>query len=340
MAYITISRKALFHNLSIICEKLGSKDKLSIVLKDNAYGHGLQKIAKLANDFGIKRAIVRTYQEADKIADEFESIIILTPNSPHKPKKNYSLVVNDLDKLKDFSSGTKVELKFDTGMHRNGLSAKELEEAFILIKKHSLVLSGIMTHFRSADILSSELFWQLHQWKHLKQKASILCEKYQLPKPLFHSANSATVLRLKSYEDDFARCGIAVYGYHEVDPIYCVPRLNPVLNLFAQKISTRVVDKDQRIGYGGTYTAKNNLTVSTYDIGYGDGFFRFNGKGKFFVNGYEVLGKISMDSLCLASEDEEICILKDAKEIAEHFDTISYDILVKLSPNIKRVTVD
>ncbi len=340
MAYITISKTALFYNLNTLCKKLGSKERLSIVLKDNAYGHGLNEVATLANEFGIKRAIVRSYEEADQISNLFENIIILVPKFPHKPKDHYSLVVNDIKTLKELPKNSKIELKLDTGMHRNGLSAKEAEEAFIFIKKYDLHLSGVMTHFRSADVLSSELFWQDYQWQKLKLKILHLCKKYKLPKPLFHSANSATILRLNNYHDDFARCGIAIYGYHEIDTIYPTPDLKPVLNLFAEKISTRKINKNQRIGYGGSYMSDKLQKISTYDIGYGDGFFRFNGDGEFYLNTHQVLGKISMDSLCLEGEKSMVCILNNAKEIAKYFDTISYDVLVKLSPQIRRVIVD
>ena len=339
MSLITISRKAFFHNLTLLSEKLGSKEKLSIVLKDNAYGHGLIQIATLAHEFGLIQAIVRTYDEAEEIRNLFEHIIVLAPKAPHICKPNYSVVINNLSTLSQLPIHTKVELKVDTGMHRNGLTKDDLNEAFSIIKKKHLILSGAMTHFRSADILSSELFWQIKTWKHVKQTIKNLCTTFTMPIPLFHSANSATVLRLKKYDDDFARCGIAAYGYHELDPIFDVLDLHPILELHAHKISTLQLDKYQRIGYGGSFTAQKKMTVSTYDIGYGDGFFRFNGNGNFITNGYKILGKISMDSFSVEGDCEEIIILKDAKEIAHFFDTISYDVLVKLSAGLKRVIV-
>ena len=66
MAKILLSKENLFHNLNIICNQAGSKEKVAVVLKDNAYGHGLLEIAQLANEFGIKKAVVRTLDEAHK----------------------------------------------------------------------------------------------------------------------------------------------------------------------------------------------------------------------------------------------------------------------------------
>ena len=50
-----INKSNYFHNLQTIANHIGDKDKISVVLKDNAYGHGLLEIAKLAKEFGIKK---------------------------------------------------------------------------------------------------------------------------------------------------------------------------------------------------------------------------------------------------------------------------------------------
>jgi alanine racemase len=217
-------------------------------------------------------------------------------------------------------------------MHRSGILDYELDLAYKLIEKNDLILEAVMTHFRSADELSSELFWQQKNWNEVKQKVLTLTQKYNFKQPLFHSANSAALLRVTTYEDDFARCGIATFGYHQIPSCYKHPKLKPILSLWAEKITTRDLKAGQRVGYGGAFTAHTNMKVSTYDIGYGDGFFRYKNEGMF-------LGKVSMDSCVMRGDAQKVCILDDASEIAKHFDTISYDILVKLSSTIARVIV-
>jgi len=310
--------------LDFLSKKLGSKEKLAVVLKDEAYGHGLTLMAKLSQEFGIKRAIVKTESEAQKIEDFFSDIVVLNPEFK---TQNFSLVVNSLEKLSLAKRGQKLHLKVDTGMHRNGIMIDELEKAFSLIVKNNLTLAGVMTHFRSADELSCELFWQEREWKKVKKDVEKLCKIHDKALPLFHSANSATVLRKNSFEDDFARCGIAMYGYHEMPKVFGEYELKPVLKLFAQKISSRVLKKGSRVGYGGVGVLESEKTVSTYDIGYGDGFFR---------NLYhDKLGRVSMDSFSMICDDDEVCVFDDAKEIAKQNKTISYDVLVKLKPDKK-----
>ncbi len=340
MARIELSKHAFFHNLAYLSDKLTSKKKLAIVLKDNAYGHGLEPMAALASEFGLTRAVVRTFEEARSIASYFDHILILNPRNPFTPDPKFTLTVNTLDDLTKLPPKSRIELKVDTGMHRNGIRADALSQAFDLLMRYGHTLAGVMTHFRSADELGSDLFWQLQNWQNIKSRVQQLCTQHCLPTPLFHSANSATLLRLKSYEDDFARCGIAAYGYHEMDAVFGAFDLKPVMQLYAEKIATTTLRQGERIGYGGMFAATEEMTVSTYDIGYGDGFLRFDGKGEYRINGKKVLGRISMDSLSLEGSQEEVALIGDAKEIARSFGTISYDVLVKLNPQIPRIIVD
>ncbi|BCD67501.1 alanine racemase [Nitratiruptor sp. YY09-18] len=334
MGYIKLSKSAFFHNLGLIIKRAGCKDKVAIVLKDNAYGHGLLEIAKLANEYGIKRAVVRNTAEAKEIENLFDYILILADAPQQKVKFHYT--INSLEDLKKFPTGSNIELKVDTGMHRNGIVPDELEEAFTLIKKRGLNLKGIFTHFRSADELSSELFWQERIFDEVKRRSLELVKRYGLLQPLFHSCNSAALFRKQKLDDDFARVGIAAYGYLESDEIFDLPPLQSVLSLWAKKLSTRSLQKGQRVGYGGVFEADRDMVVSAYDIGYGDGIFRAQ---KSIVNG-KILGRVSMDSIIVEGEQDEICIFDDAKKVAKEIGTISYEVLVKLSQSLPRIVCE
>ena len=64
MATITLNKENFFYNLNQIALKTGSVEKIAVVLKDNAYGHGLELMAGLAHEFGIKHAVVKNVKEA------------------------------------------------------------------------------------------------------------------------------------------------------------------------------------------------------------------------------------------------------------------------------------
>ena len=337
MAKIILNKSNYFHNLKTISEHVGSKEKVAVVLKDNAYGHGLLEIAKLANEFGIKNAVVRTLDEARKIETLFSQILILADTNIKTYSHTFHIVINCLEDIEKLPQNTNVHLKVDTGMHRNGISINSLEEAIYGIHRRKLNLCGVMTHYRSADELSCEFFWQRSIFRDVKKEVKTLCEKLFLTIPKFHSANSSALFRFKNYDEDLVRVGIAQYGYLETNIIFSNPKLKPVMSLWAEKIATRDLKKNEKVGYGGTYLAKKDMKISSYNLGYGDGFLRLDGHQKYTTKkGYEILGRVSMDNICINSTDDEVCIFDDVNELARIHNTISYEITTTLNPNIKK----
>ena len=334
MAFIKINKENFYHNLNQIALKTGSKEKVAIVLKDNAYGHGLEHMAKLASAFGIKHAVVRKTAEAEKIQTLFETILVLGDKSVKHEK--YTYTINSLEDIKNAQQGARVELKVDTGMHRNGIAMGELEEALVSLKKHELELVGLMTHYRSADELSSEFFWQQKQFKIVKK----VVKDAGFINIRIHSHNSASILRTKDFTEDLVRVGIGAYGYNELPSAFANMTLKPVLSLHANKTATRVLKRGERVGYGGDFTASKEMTVSTYDVGYGDGWFRGDVEKPFVTaEKLPVLGRVSMDFMSLESKSDEVCMMDDAQKAAKHFNTISYEVLTALHPDITREVV-
>ena len=339
MAKIVIKKENYYHNLELLCQKAGGKDKLMVVIKDNAYGHGLKIMAKLASDFGIKKAAVKNLEEALHVEGFFEEILILADHPPKKlHKDNISFAVHSYEFLKKFPKYSNIHLNIDTGMHRNGILMSEIKDALTLIKENSLNLKGVFTHFRSADDFNAELFWQQENWKIAKKEAIGCIKKLNIAIPNFHSCNSSALLRSQeAIDDDFARCGIATYGYTHIDKNIATYDLKPVLSLYAHRLSSRVLKKQEKVGYGGVYSSNLDMNISTYDIGYGDGFFRYDGLGELKIaNGQKILGRVSMDSLCVEGNKDEICLFDDVSEFSAYFNTITYEILTKLMPWIRK----
>ncbi|WP_456451425.1 alanine racemase, partial [Hydrogenimonas sp.] len=125
--------------------------KVALVLKDNAYGHGLETMAALAAEAGVRHAVVRTMAEAEALAGRFETVLVLSDLPARRPAAGVRVVVNDRSHLAKLPEGTAVELKIDTGMHRNGIPMEEAEAAAEEAAKRGLKIVGVMTHYRSAD---------------------------------------------------------------------------------------------------------------------------------------------------------------------------------------------
>lgn len=340
MAEIRINRENYFNNLKIISSHVGGKEKVAVVLKDNAYGHGLELMAKLASEYGITIAVVRKVEEALQVVDFFQEVIVLEGMGTRVYEAipaSVTLVINAMERI---PSGCSVELKVDSGMHRNGVAQEELRDAMEKIKSRNLKLKGVMTHLRAGDDLNSELFWQLQNWKQIKERAGEIATELDIGPLRFHSASSSATFRQKVTDDDLVRVGIASYGYLEWHETFGDPGLKPVLSLWADKVASRRLELHHRIGYSGISQLEKPGWVSTYDIGYGDGFFRINrGQEYMTPSGQRLLPRVSMDYVSVEGDAERVCLFDDARTLAGMFQTITYDVTTKLSPFIQRRVV-
>jgi alanine racemase len=334
MGTIKLSREALIHNLDIIAHQVGGKDKIAVVLKDNAYGHGALMIAQAAYDYGVKQAVVRLEREAEEIESFFDNVLILGQIAT-KVHPKFSYAINSLEEIVHYPQGARVELKIDTGMHRNGIAPEQLEHAFKEMSERGLVCIGVMSHLRAADTLSSEWFWQRKTFDNARDKASLLARKYGW-NLRFHISNSAGAFRSSGCCDDMVRAGIALYGCLEMDTTLSQPPLKSVLSLWGDKMATRVVRAGERVGYNGIYEAQNDEVISTYDLGYANGLDRLASNRYTTPEGVALRGRISMDSASFSSDAEELMIFDNANTYAIAVGTIGYEILACLDKDLKR----
>jgi len=233
MAYCLINKSNYFHNLSKIEQKI-DKDKIAVVIKNNAYGHGLREIAGLANEYGIKHAVVNNLAEAQIVSNLFETVIVLQEIPIEKIEENIIITINSIDSIKKLAHGTKVELKVDTGMHRNGIALKDVQLALDLILGNKLRLNGVFTHFSSAYIDDSSLSYQKNIFD--KIKSDIVNGGRFGDNIRFHCCASSSLFRVDNSDYDLARVGLMSYGYVSLPGSYEKPALKPVLSLWGEKI--------------------------------------------------------------------------------------------------------
>ena len=340
MSEIIIDSQSYKHNLNLISSHIGTSTELAIVLKDNAYGHGLEQISTLAREYGIKSVFVKNYAEAMQIKDDFPCITALygMPQGTFPP--HIAFVINHKEHISILPKGTNVELKVNAGMNRNGIQASEISEFVELILHRGLNLIGVFSHNGYGDDIDEEFERTQERFALIKQEIKELAQKYGFPLPRFHSLSSSGAIREamnNNINDDLVRIGIAAYGYLDVafeNPISA--KLRKVAALYADRISTRVLPQNARIGYSGCTKMDSKNIVSTYDIGYGDGFFRVSERHKVYTaKGYQILPRLSMDCFSCMCDESRICVFDDANTIAQAFGTINYEILTHLSPFIK-----
>ena len=324
MATIYLNKKHLFSNL----DKISSiNPNILAVIKDNAYGHGIITISKLLREYGIKKVCVRNNNEAEIVKGFFEEILIFNPTTARNGA-NISYAINSLKQLKK-NRHPYIHLKIDTGFRRNGILEEEVEKALEICKDKNFEIRGVFSHFCCADEVGCDTFIQYDKFLKVKEKIVEFCKKNSLKLPYFHIANSASLGKLPETLD-FVRPGIAIYGGIE--------GYKPVMSLVADVVSVRELKNKEGCGYNKEFMSNKDIKITTIDVGYADGIPYF--KNGCMLKETKALGKISMDYMIVEGEfKKEVVVFDDVKEFVKNFDTITYDILVKMSPRIKRVVV-
>ncbi|AZV47051.1 alanine racemase [Nautilia sp. PV-1] len=325
MAKILLHKQNLFYNLNKISQ---INPNILAVIKDNAYGHGIISFSKMLSEWGIKKVCVKNTDEAEMVKPFFEEIIVFFPKTGRNAK-NISYCINSLKQLKK-NRHPYIHLKIDTGMHRNGILMSELKTALEIIKEKNFELRGVFTHFCCADETGNDVFIQYERFKEIKSQTEAFCRQNSFSVPYFHISNSYALDKLPD-TFDYVRPGIALYGGIE--------GYKPVMEAVAGVISNRILKNRQGCGYNKKFMSQKDISVTTVDMGYGDGLPYF--KNGCRLKNTNALGKISMDSMIVEGDfEKEVVVFDDVKEFVKNFDTITYDILVKISPRIPRKIVD
>jgi len=323
VATIYLNKQNLFFNLDKISQV---NPNILAVIKDNAYGHGIFSISKLLREYGIRKVCVRNIDEATLVRD-FEEVLIFNPPT-NRSAINFSYAINSLKQLKK-NRHPYIHLKIDTGFRRNGILENEVIEALKIIKEKDFELRGVFSHFCCADEFSCDTFIQYDKFLKLKKIIIDFCTENNLKIPYFHIANSAALSKLPDTLD-YVRPGIAIYGGIE--------GYKPVMALEGDVISVRELDEKEGCGYNKMFMSDEKIKISTVDVGYADGIPYFKNGCK--LKNTEALGKISMDYMIVKGEHKKVIVFDDIKEFVKNFDTITYDILVKMSPRIKRKIIE
>jgi alanine racemase len=107
------------------------------------------------------------------------------------------------------------------------------------------------------------------------------------------------------------------------------------------------------VGYNRGFVAEKPTRSATLPIGHADGIGRLYGKGKgaVVIHGHKasILGNVCMDMIMVdvtnidCQEGDEVILFGDtqtsAEEVAEHAQTISYELLTAISQRVPRVIV-
>ncbi|MDO4501224.1 MAG: alanine racemase [Erysipelotrichaceae bacterium] len=336
--WVEINLDKIKYNFEVI-RKQANGAKICCVIKDNAYGHGAVRLAKLYEEMKADYFAVSNIKEARELRENgIKTPIIILGFTPLDSAKE----LHDLDitqaiysleyakELNDRGYKLKTHLKIDSGMNRIGF--KDPGEMLEAIKLENLDFEGVFTHFALSDSLEHTL----NQYNFFIKRIEELKEK-GIEFKIRHCANSMCLFKHPQFNLDMVRPGIVLYGLGGIE------ELKPVLEMKSIIIQIKDVKKGEAIGYNRRFIADKDIKVATIPVGYGDGYLRYHsGKNTINVNGREcpILGNICMDQLMIDVSDvkcrvsDEVTVYGDLEKIAANIDTISYELICSINARV------
>lgn len=329
---IRVSRQALKNNFDFF-QKLNPQAKICLVLKSNAYGHGLKLIGgfvdkEIKPEFICVDSLYEAY-ELQKINIKTPVLILgytLSENFKYN-KLNFRIPVWDNETLKilnQYQPGIKVHIKVDTGMNRLGLKENDVDrfiaELFTLkgLNCSKITVEGIYSHLAEAEneSLSQK---QIALFKKIIRKfeSSGFIFKYK------HICATDGALKDHDPEFNLIRLGLGFY--------------KNALKLVSHLVQIKEIDQGEIVGYGQTFKAKRKMKIGILPLGYYDGLDRrFSNKGIVKIENQFCKPYVGQEAIVF---DNDQISPNSIQNSANLMGTIPYELLVKLSESTRRILI-
>jgi alanine racemase len=306
------------HNVRSLAGRLVGGAQLWAVVKANAYGHDVDRVAEAAIAAGARRLCVATLSEARHLRQDLAvrvPLLVMGPLDTVNVRRaidlDASFTVLSMDMVESLASAVadrpgrtaRVHLKVDTGMGRWGVAPADVPAALERLEAlPGVEVEGVMTHFATADDLDTTFFeGQLATFADV-----VAAVRQRHPKAIAHAANSAATVRAPESHFDAVRCGVATFGMSPTQGDPAEFGLQPVLSLRSYVADLRPRVAGESVGYCRTYVADRDATVALVPIGYADGVRRLlSNRGEALVGGRRMplVGNVSMDHCSLLVDE-------------------------------------
>jgi alanine racemase len=351
-----IDLQALASNWKLLTS-FQSPERLIPVIKANAYGHGAEAIAIKLQDWQVSRVAVAMLEEAIAVraAGYVGQILILGPVAKSEISDLIQLqctpIIGDKQCLLDLAGANfnyPVHIKWDTGMNRLGLVAKDIDWLQTFLQRHEgIQVQAFCTHFLKADDFGQVGGYcerQIEQFQKIEKQFPNLREKH-----IFNTDAFFANQKLKRLPDDYgARTGLSLYGFSGLH-LESTQQLQPVMTLKSKIVHLARVPKGESVSYNAAWTAQRDSTIAVLPIGYADGYPRsLSNKGQVFVRDRLVplVGIVCMDYVMIDVTDVTQIELGDEAELwgknlslaslAQAANTIPYELMTALTSRVPR----
>lgn len=377
LTWIEVDLLALEHNLALLRALLPDRTRLLLVVKANAYGHGLGLVTRFAGRFGVDCLGVHSLHEAAGVrAAGWTGPVLIMGYVAHSRladamELGAGMTVFDRETVqrlarlgRSMARPAQCHLKLETGTQRHGIAPEDLPRWLERFSgEPGLRLAGLSTHFANIEDTTDHSFAK--EQLRLFNECGAMVRAAGHTDALFHTACSAAVLTLPETSLDMARVGISAYGLwpSRETLVSAKERHGERLNLKpALSWKTRIAQiKDVRagafVGYGCSHRTGRRTRLAVLPVGYSDGYDRgLSGLGHVLIRGRRapVMGRVCMNLLMTdvtdipgAKLEEEVVLIGrqgseeiKASDLASAAQTIPYEIVSRLGGHIPRFALD
>lgn len=325
-SWCEVSATAIRANVEILRQRVGQDVVLGIVVKSDAYGHGLIPCAQEFVAAGADWLIVNFAYEAIKLRQAGITVPIYICGNVSvaqveaiAPYPEIRMAIYDLEVAQAAAQAAKangqilpVHILIETGTHRQGLVLEEaLQFADQIAQLDGIVLEGIATHYADIEDTTDHRF--AHQQLAYLQAAEQAFRQAGHVLKIVQSANSAATILWNQTHGTMVRVGIAAYGLWPSKETYAkvlqtfaergegfIPNLRPVLSWRTRIVQVKDVPAGGYVGYGRTFRAAYSMKIAVLPIGYHEGYDRrLSNLGYVLIEGMRapVCGRICMNMM-------------------------------------------
>jgi alanine racemase len=310
---LEINLRFLSENIAKIKGVMPSNIRYFAVVKANAYGLGLEKMASFLGDRAhplVDGLVVSDVQEALRVRSAHVDLplLILCPMLDDeidglRQAKAIPLVssIEELDRLQNFAKKWQfkqdIHIKIDTGMGRSGVWFREAEEIFVHMRKcDHLQVSGIATHF--ASVVADRDFTELQLSRFLE-----IVRRHGQSNWLIHASSGFGIHQFINGTNT-VRIATLHYGIPSLEDDSLVKRLalKSIIRLSGFAMLIKNVPAGTGIGYGRTFFLERDTKIALLSLGYADGcpVTLANG-GEVLIRGQRcrIIGNVSMDQMAI-----------------------------------------
>jgi alanine racemase len=337
---LTIDLDAIAANWRALDRMSGPGVQTAAVVKADAYGLGVTRVARALAATGARRFFVAQAEEGAAVRQALgpgPQIAVLSGHMAGDTEMIHDLdltpMLNSLDQITrhlESLPGHAFGVQLDTGMNRLGVEMLEWQAvAPILIDAGPELL---LSHLACADDPD-------HPANDAQLKAfHAMTDGAGLPRSL---AATGGILLGQRYHFDLTRPGVGLYGGRPHEAAL------PVITLSLPVIQTRDVAPGESVGYGCTWVAERPSVIATVAAGYADGLPRTLSNRAQLWDGdtpCPLVGRVSMDMITVDITDlpetpRELDILGPNQPIdalADVAGTIGYELLTALGSRYTR----